>query len=260
MANDQARGLSSRDFSADSFQHKVLGLREQCLAGQASPQQTDDWRKLADWLGCGDGPVTKVQADQVKGARIAFLRAASGSTFDAATLPPPDISDIFERLSPATIAIARLQAKGKGKEKVPALGIGRQFGSLVGGLIVFALIIVMALSRGAARPDGLAYLAGQAMFPAAVAAAVAAIWHGGAEFRPLKDSLILALAAGGLEGLTAASSVGSATGVLVGGLIFVTVALPTGILTALATWGLNRLVARLKAERNARQASAVTTD
>ncbi len=249
MADDQVRGLTSRDFSADSFQHTVLALREQCLAGQAGPQQTEDWRRLADWLGCGDGPVTKLQADQVKDARIAFLRAANGSAFDAAMLPPPDISAIFERLSPAAIAIARLQAKGKGREKVPALGIGRQVGSLVGGLIVFALIVAMALSRGAARPDGLAYLAGQAMFPAAVAAAVAAIWRGGPEFRPLKDSLILALAAGGLEGLTAASSVGSATGVLVGGLVFLTVALPSGILTAGINWGLNRLAVRVKASK-----------
>ncbi len=247
MGQKAQRDRTSGDFKPDSFQYAVLSLRESCARGEASPQQTADWQALCHWLGSSDALVTAEQADRLKDARIAFLHRANGSKFEASKLPPPDICDIFERLSPAGPAIEKMKLRHEAKEKPKPAGIGREMGSFVGSLIAFGLILAPHLLRGVSDPEVFGEFMGAAMVPAAVAFMVAYFWKGGPDFRPLSDGFIVAAVAGGLQALSMMGRAPAGSSNPVAPLVaLIMVSVPAWLLTAVVTGVLNWLAARLK--------------
>ena len=230
-----------------SFQRAVAALRDACAYGTATAQQTADWQALSGWLDSDAAAHT----EQLKTARIAFLHAADGSDFNAAHLPPPDIAAVFERLSPAAPDIARLKARNTPRPP----GIGRRWGSVVGGLVIvatcLAIYVVSRLVFGLTLDlRVLGIVTGAAFIPGVVAALAAALWRGGPEFRPHKDSAIVAVVAGitstvALFLIRHALAPHLLTPVFVA-FNFVAMALPVWLLTALATWGLNAWAAQRK--------------
>ncbi|ESQ88195.1 hypothetical protein ABAC460_16165 [Asticcacaulis sp. AC460] len=230
-----------------TFPHVVLRLRETCLAGAATPEQATDWRYLADWLGCGDGPVTRADIDRLTEARLVFLRRANGNPFDAAKLPPSDICDVFERLSPAAEAIDKMVAQKQKRDAVarPARGMDRMAGIVVSGIIGFAIIsVVHVLPTGSLAPDVLGSAMGGAAVPVLIAGLVTKLIKGGPVFRPLTDGAIFTAVAGAVmvmaaqgsassEGAQAASMATLDAVVSAVGTFIITVVV-TGIMTLLA--------------------------
>lgn len=239
--------LTPATFESGTFPHMVLSLRETCLAGAATPEQATDWRHLADWLGCGDGPVTRADIDRLIEARLGFLRRANGSPFDAAKLPPSDICDIFERLSPAAAAIDKMVVQKQKRDATvpPARGMDRMAGIVISGTIGLAVISVFCvLPQGNLSPEALGYAIGRATVPVLIAGLITKLIKGGAVFRPLTDGAIFAALVGGLMVLAAQGSASSegaqaASVATVGAVIsavgtFILTAMVTGIITLLA--------------------------
>ncbi len=214
--------LNSDAFEPETFPYLVLKRREAVQNNAATPDQVSDWQRLAAWLGCGEGPVTKADVDRLNEARLAFLRKANGSPFNAAHLPDPDICDIFERLSPAAAAIEKMveQKKRQTAALPPGRGIDRGAGIGIGAVIAFAVVALLhwphMTSTDPAEVGGnLGYAAGSALVPVGIAVVVLCFIKGSRVFRPLTDSLFIAGITAGLlilSALGAAHSSGTGDG------------------------------------------------
>ncbi len=204
MANND---LISRDFEAGTFPYIVLTLREAVQANAATPEQVSDWHKLATWLGCRDGPITKADIERLNEARLAFLRQANGSPFDAARLPDSDICAIFERLAPAAAAIEKMIAQKRQQTqalKPPGKGIDRGVGIAIGSVIGFVIVVLLNLPHHKpVGPEEMGEAVGYSAVPVVVAAVAVIFIKGSSVFRPLTDAFFLASITGGLMLLAA---------------------------------------------------------
>lgn len=210
--------LNSDAFAPETFPYFVLKRREAVQNNAATPDQVSDWQRLAAWLGCGEGPVTKADVDRLNEARLAFLRKANGSPFNAAHLPDPDICDIFERLSPAAAAIEKMveQKKRQTAALPPGRGIDRGAGIGIGAVIAFAVVALLHWPHiTSTDPEeiggALGYATGGALVPVGIAVFVLCFIKSRV-FRPLTDSLFIAGITAGLlilSALGAASSSGT---------------------------------------------------
>jgi hypothetical protein len=245
MGQKSPRELSSRHFTQNAFQYVVLTLREVCLDGTATARQTEDWKRLADWLGCANRPFTSADEARLREARIAFLHAADGAEGDTTNMPPPDISEIFERLSPAAPAIEVLKSR---QRRAPD-GLGRVAGSVAAGVVVVGWLVLSLRDW----PDAPMQIASTA-FPVMLGVVASAVWHGGPYFRPWKDGLIVAAVSAIVQALAGLIRVSNQRGttpedmamVVFGGLVVLIV---WWLSIALVTWLLNKIVPSFKAGR-----------
>ena len=203
MREGLQRDRSSADFGAESFVHIVLKLRESCRHLSATPEEAGDWQTLAQWLHCEDGRITDADIDRLKDAQIAFLRKMAGAKFDASKLPPLDIRDIFERLSPSAQAVEELTGRPpKVNEHWTTTGTSRQTGILIGGVVSFLVIFAFQIRMGIPDAYHVARYMGGASVPAIIAMIVMRLVKGPRAFRPDLDSLSIAAISGLLAGLS----------------------------------------------------------